>query len=460
MAKRLKTVWRSLIHDWPSAPAHKLAAALAKLALVLIPVVVTLLLFPLVVPLGAWMLAVLALGLLVLLLVVNALVRWFPDQPEVAGPQPIPEPPGSEIDLATVLGPYNSQQGLRLYDAAFEGGGVKAIAQIGAVARFHREGMRPRKVVGTSGGAIVGAFLAAGATPEQMWDALARLDLTRFLDPRWLPNQRWLRRAFYGLLPLIPGLVVWKAAVRGRAFERVMQEELLKICGLRDPTFAQLEERYRVELQVVATDITRRRAVILPDAIVDYDGWQGRDPEELSVVQAVRMSMAIPFVFEPVRLRLAGSRVPADIVDGGVSSNYPIWLFDSFDARGPRYPTFGFLLDESLGAHGPPQPVRWLLDYGWNVVQSGIGAIDRILNAHGEARTIRIPTLGVGATDFDLPPERQRALFEAGYRAADDMLRAFVWRDYITAYRGARARIPAQAVGPPGEVDGVVYERE
>src|SRR3990170_4035202 len=213
MAKRLKTVWHSLVHDWPRAPLHKLAAALAKLALVLIPVVVTLLLFPLVVPLGAWMLAVLALGLLVLLLIVNALVRWFPDQPEVAGPQPMPEPSGGEIDLATVLGPYNSQQGLRLYDAAFEGGGVKAIAQIGAVARFHREGMRPRKVVGTSGGAIVGAFLAAAATPEQMWDALARLDLTRFLDPRWLPNQRWLRRAFYGLLPLVPGLVVWKAAV-------------------------------------------------------------------------------------------------------------------------------------------------------------------------------------------------------------------------------------------------------
>jgi hypothetical protein len=92
-----------------------------------------------------------------------------------------------------------------------------------------------------------------GATPEQMWDALARLDLTRFLDPRWLPNQRWLRRAFYGLLPLVPGLVVWKAAVRGRAFERVMQDELLKICGLRDPTFAQLE----ADVEDVVNDAVR-----------------------------------------------------------------------------------------------------------------------------------------------------------------------------------------------------------
>ena len=464
MRRRLGDILRSFLRDWPEPFSHKVAAAVVKAALIGAPFLVLVLVAPPLVPVVFWTLVAVLAVLLLLLLLINAVLGWFPESERVANRRPMPALTGSEVKLERVLGPYNSQDGLRLYDAAFEGGGVKAIGQIGALARLSEAGLRPRRIVGTSGGAIVGAALAAGATPQQVWDILAGLDLTELLDPRWLPNRRWLRRAFYGVLPLLPGLVVWKAAVRGDRFREIVLEELRGLTGIDDPTFGDLWLRRappgspldEFDCAFIATDITRRRALVLPRDSRDF----GIDHAALSVADTVRMSMAIPFVFEPVRLPLVEHGVTADIVDGGVSSNYPIWWFDSTSKAGPRYPTFGFLLDESAGAQPePPQPVRWLYDYAASVIQAGIGAIDRILDAHDEARTIRIPTLGVATTDFDLSPERQAALFASGYRAADEFLQRFDWAQYVRDFRGARARIPAEAAGEAAVVDDVEYAR-
>ena len=62
----------------------------------------------------------------------------------------------------------------------------------------------------------------------------------------------------------------------------------------------------------------------------DAREYLGIDPDELEIARAVRMSMSIPMFFDPVV-----HRNPTDtsdehvIVDGGLLSNFPIWLFDS-----------------------------------------------------------------------------------------------------------------------------------
>jgi NTE family protein len=264
---------------------------------------------------------------------------------------------------------------------------------------------------------------------------------------------------------------VWnKGACRGDAFERLMHDELSNVCPVPNLSFLSYGERqsvetYPAELEVIATDVTLRRALALPGDIGDYDGWQteqerGANNEELSVARAVRMSMSIPFVFEPVRLTERENNLPVDVVDGGLSSNYPIRYFDTRDAEGPRFPTFGFLLDERLShSKARPSKVRWLGDFASHVVQSGIGAIDRILTPHDDARTISIPTLGVGTIDFDIPADKQRELFLAGYEAAKQKLEAFSWHVYVKEFRGGRASIPEGATGGEREIDGVVYKR-
>ena len=55
------------------------------------------------------------------------------------------------------------------------------------------------------------------------------------------------------------------------------------------------------------------------------------------------MSMSIPVFFEPVRFPNPGTREEHLIVDGGMLSNFPVWLFD---AEVPQWPTFGLKLTQ------------------------------------------------------------------------------------------------------------------
>src|SRR5262249_53372946 len=89
-----------------------------------------------------------------------------------------------------------------------------------------------------------------------------------------------------------------------------------------------------------------------------YDSNQ-RKTRNMDVAEAVRRSMSIPFVFQP-----RGDN--REIVDGGLSSNFPLWLFT--DAGRKHWPTasidddrlkIGFLLDESAAPLRDPRPGRF-----------------------------------------------------------------------------------------------------
>ena len=90
------------------------------------------------------------------------------------------------------------------------------------------------------------------------------------------------------------------------------------------------------QLKVVVSNISRGQMLVLPGS--------PPDPERsgFPVAEAVRLSMSIPFFFAPGRL-------DGDyIVDGGILSNYPIWIYDQrHPDMMPRWPTFGFRLDDS-----------------------------------------------------------------------------------------------------------------
>jgi NTE family protein len=91
---------------------------------------------------------------------------------------------------------------------------------------------------------------------------------------------------------------------------------------------------------VIASDITEKRMLVLPR---DADKL-GLDPDELGVAEAVRMSMSFPIIFEPYRIKNPKTDKVHLIIDGGLLSNFPIWLFDA-DGQ-PEWPTFGLRLVE------------------------------------------------------------------------------------------------------------------
>ncbi|HEX7057326.1 MAG TPA: patatin-like phospholipase family protein, partial [Bacilli bacterium] len=66
--------------------------------------------------------------------------------------------------------------------AVFEGGGVKAIALVGALQAAEERAIRLEKVAGTSSGAIIASLVAAGFTGEEMKDILLATSFTDFLQ--------------------------------------------------------------------------------------------------------------------------------------------------------------------------------------------------------------------------------------------------------------------------------------
>ncbi len=77
-------------------------------------------------------------------------------------------------------------------------------------------------------------------------------------------------------------------------------------------------------------------------------------PQNFPVLLAARLSMSFPFLFTPIPLHCNIARSPASgskeflrcwFSDGGISSNFPIHLFDDLL---PRWPTFGLTLEPKL----------------------------------------------------------------------------------------------------------------
>ncbi len=325
----------------------------------------------------------------------------------------------------------------RRVDLVCEGGGVKGIALVGALSVLEERGFQPQNVAGTSAGAIVATLLAAGYTTAELRGIIEGLDFARLKDTAWEDRIPLGGQA----LSILKDLGIYEGG-----FFLGLMRELLAAKGVR--TFGDLvhpryadQPRYRYKVRVIASDITGRALLVLPQ---DATRLGLANPDDFEVALAVRMSMSIPIFFEPVRFRhLPGGREHL-IVDGAVLSNFPVWLFDSEGP--PEWPTFGLRLVEPdpktpVSARlSPPAPPRSgigaVVDYLQGLIETMMEANDRqYLTRDVAARTIAIPTLGVRSTEFELTRERAAALYEAGRLAAERFLATWSFPGYIAEFR-------------------------
>jgi len=325
-------------------------------------------------------------------------------------------------------------------DLVCEGGGVKGIGLAGAYSTLAEHGFQPQNVAGTSAGAITAALIAAGYSSSELKELVFSLDFRRFEDRGWAAR-----------IPAVGdplSILIEEGVFEGDEFLRWIRGVLAEK-GVR--TFGDLrtqwdDPKYRSRLQVVASDISGRRLLVLPR---DAEAL-GLDADDLEVALAVRMSMSIPIFFKPVRIENRQTNHEHLIVDGGMLSNFPVWLFDSKDGEVPDWPTFGLLLVEPdpkvpiteripQPEHGP-RGVKGLAILLSSVVHTMMEAHDRLYVEQAQyARTIPIPTLGVGTTEFDLPRARAEALFESGRTAAEKFLDTWDFEAYVAEFRSGNA---------------------
>lgn len=336
-------------------------------------------------------------------------------------------------------------------DLVLEGGGVKGIGLVGALAVLDERGFSPQNIAGTSAGAIAAVLTAAGYTPDELRSILRDLDFRKFKDKGWEDR-----------LPLIGAPISMfkdRGIYEGKFFiswisELLAAKDVFTYADLVHPDYS-TEPRFRYRGQVIASDLTDRRLLTLPQDATRF----GIEPDELSVAEAVRMSMSIPVFFEPWSWKSETDGRTHTIVDGGMLSNFPVWLYD--DGDDPSWPTFGLMLVEpdpskDLGHRLPPgDESASLAGFAKSIVQTMLEAHDRMyLETASFVRTISVETLGVRTTEFDLSAARADALYESGRSGSESFLADWDFEKYKAGFRrsqvpGRRTSLRAAEADPP-----------
>ena len=276
-----------------------------------------------------------------------------------------------------------------------EGGGVRGIAHVGAICALEELGYTFKSFAGTSVGAFVTSLMAAGYSGEELKDIIFSTDFNIYIH-----------KTILSTLPLIGknlSIIKSKGIFSTSAIEKLLDDLYLakgKIY-LKDICI----DNY---FKCIATDITKKQLLILPEDLSKYDiDWMN-----LPISKAVKMSISLPLIFIPEKLKTPNGN--CYIIDGGVMSNFPIWLFDNSK---DETPTFGLKLtaDNYKTTYEDKYPLsNYLLD----IIDLAIDNNDSIyFNNNSKFHIINIPTLNIGITDFSISLEDKKRLFKSGYNS-------------------------------------------
>jgi len=174
------------------------------------------------------------------------------------------------------------------FTLALGGGGARGWAHVGVARALSERGLSPRRIVGTSMGAIIGAALAAGRTPDEIEAGARDTRMNRVMAARG-------RLALFDPRPVL--------------------EHLARALG--DP----LIEDLPTPLGVTAYDLVTGRPRLITE---------GR------LIDAIEISIAVPFFFPPRRDR------DGVWCDAGPWEGIPVSMARAWD---PSLPVIGVLAD-------------------------------------------------------------------------------------------------------------------
>ncbi len=270
------------------------------------------------------------------------------------------------------------------------GGGARGLAHIGVLKALDEEGLAPDCIVGTSAGALVGALYCSGYSGREIEELFVNLNYHELLDDR--PNRKLLDYGEKSRPQLqFESLTLYYENGDLRLPQGILNGQ--KILAELNLAFARAGvqdihdfNRLPIPFRAVATDLRAGGVHVFAGG---------------NLVTAVRASMAIPFVFAPVRL---GDMV---LVDGGVCNNIPVDV-----ARDLKYAR---VVAVNVSGSVPPQKKQLkdfmqILDETFTLMRLDT---DRRLMAMADL-VVEPPVLDFSIGDFT----RVREIIAAGYTCA------------------------------------------
>ena len=337
--------------------------------------------------------------------------------------------------------------------AILDGGGVRGAALAGCLKAAEELEISFVGYGGTSAGSIVALLACVGFRGDELYKIMIEeVNFTDFLDDSGVSLERlknipinfknswsklWFIARHFDLYSLLhEELGLYHANNLQQFLLKKIKEKLPALENKTDITFDDLEKQQCPPLKIVASDLKTRQAVVYPD---------NADKCNISVIDAVRASMSYPFVFRPTRIN------DTFLVDGGLSSNLPTFLFE-VERRKNRLPVIAFDLISS------PVPKEDTYKYG--IRQFCRDMLATVLEAGDHLLRTVIPGIywipiflpnDIDTLDFSLSSADRDRLFMKGYFNTHSFFneKAPQWRQAKTQVEQLQARhAPAYLVVP------------
>ena len=302
------------------------------------------------------------------------------------------------LNLIDIHDKVHNKLDCNLENLIFEGGGIKGIAFCGALKELNKYGLikNIKRFGGSSVGSIYACLYAIGYTPDELELIIKNTNFKDLLD-----NQIGYIQDFYSLLNDY-------GYCRGNYFYNWIGTLIEKKTGNSDYSFNELWSSQRKELIITGTNLNT----------MTTQYYSHKNHPNMSIRDAIRISISIPFIFQPV---IWNDDI---LIDGGLIDNYPIDLFDNKneenDICDPNWKTLGLKINSYYSKNkcnevSPRCNINGIQSYLYSIVNlfcrdSG----DSQLNQTDWIRSVIIDTGNINTMQFDINDTDKNFLIEQG----------------------------------------------
>jgi len=307
-------------------------------------------------------------------------------------------------------------QNTEIKNLVFEGAGIRGIAYAGVIEELEKSEIlnNIKKVGGTSAGAITALMVSLGYTSAEIVNIISDTKFNKFNDGRYI---------FIGGLVRMKNRFGW---YRGDKILKWLGNLIENKTQNADVTFEEFSLMGYKDLYITATCLNRQKLIVFSKE--NYPAMKIKD--------AVRISMSIPLYFQAVFIDSIGTvyKNPDDIknldivVDGGITGNFPIIMFDSIinvnqkRIRIPNYQTIGFRIDSDnqiqsdlLSKELVPLEIKTFNDYITAFYIFTLESLNRnVLTEDDWKRTISISSAGISPRIKKLSKSQKERLINSG----------------------------------------------
>ncbi|MDD4036448.1 MAG: patatin-like phospholipase family protein [Bacilli bacterium] len=314
---------------------------------------------------------------------------------------------------------------MKIKNLVFEGGGILGISYLGALDYLYSHNLVKdvERVAGTSVGAITALLLSLNLTFEEISRITNSIEYGKIKEQNTIMNKTKIGKMInnVGSLYRLVNNYGWFSSKYFYNWFRKQIENQFDTSKKKPPyTFKDFKDvsihknnKPFLDLYIIGADISNKGS-----RIFSYE-----TSPDMEVAEAIRISMSIPLFFEAIK-RTENNKLVI-YVDGGITRNYPINIFDRLSYINertyvPNYETLGF----KFKTNNEYYEINNILNYIIGLFQTFSRIQEDLYNNNYKdaKRTIEIDTKNISSINFNIKQgdEIYNFLYEQGYNATKD----------------------------------------